>query len=71
MFTRTFVQSQPDPSDDDTFYIHSSDVKARVQHGWDPGSVPVRYTLLFPVGFKPNMLPTAYQLNYTMGLGSG
>ena len=68
--SRTFVQSKPDPSDNDTFYIHASDVKARTQHGWDP--VPsVRYATLFPIKFWPNQLPTSYQLNYSMGLGSG
>jgi hypothetical protein len=44
---------------------------AQTAHRWDPSDAPVRYATLHPFIFWPNQLPTSYQLNYTMGLGSG
>ena len=68
--TRTFAKSTPDPSID-SFLIKPEDTRMQVLHRWDPSDAPVRYVTLFPFIFNPNQLPTSYQLNYTMGLGSG
>ena len=68
--TRTFAQSTPDPSIN-SFLIKPEDTVAQTAHRWDPSDAPVRYATLHPFIFWPNQLPTSYQLNYTMGLGSG
>lgn len=68
--TRTFVQSQPDTEALDTFLVKPGDTVSQVRYRWDPVP-PIRYVTLFPWVFNPNQLPTSYQLNYSMGLGSG
>ena len=70
MMTRTFAKSTPDPSID-SFLIKPEDTRMQVLHRWDPSDAPVRYADLFPFTFRPNPLPPSYQLNYSMGLGSG
>jgi hypothetical protein len=67
---RTFASTAPDPSIDN-FLIKPEDTKEQIKHGYAPGDYPVRYATLYPFVFAPNTLPPSYQLNYSMGLGSG
>ena len=66
---REAMQSMPGPGSDSPL-IAGADIRSHVLYGWDP-TPPVRYATLFPMTFRPNPLPASYQLNFSMGLGSG
>ena len=71
MMTRTFASSTAGPVASTASSVKPEDVISQVLLPLGPADHPVRYADLFPFTFRPNPLPPSYQLNYSMGLGSG